>query len=257
MAGTGSFREDDELGNVFGQEELYKRGEGFQAEDFSQRGHVIDPHKIPSGSCSESIHGSFLTHLNATNSSTRPAGSVPQAFQEKRTPTSCPASSLQRRHCRSSKTSSWPLMGPTPWSPTPFTCWRSAWLGEKSLERMTSLRRTWGLRSSKVSWLTCTDKDMYEGIFGDEEKLKKFLRWRVQVLVLERGIKLLHFKPGGVNSIIQDLKDMPKRELRVASNQNTRSSLSSKIIIEKWLPGRFSSTSPGTSASCIQCSVRS
>ena len=63
------------------------------------------------------------------------------------------------------------------------------------------------------------DKDMYERIFGDEEKLKNFLRWRVQVL--ERGIKLLHFKPGGVNSIIQvtDLKDMPKRELRVASNQ--------------------------------------
>ncbi|KAE8099102.1 hypothetical protein FH972_017110 [Carpinus fangiana] len=62
------------------------------------------------------------------------------------------------------------------------------------------------------------DKDMYERIFGDEEKLHKFLRWRVQVL--ERGIKLLHFKPGGVNSMIQvtDLKDMPKRELRVASN---------------------------------------
>ncbi|RVX04446.1 Patellin-6 [Vitis vinifera] len=290
MAGTGSFREDDEVGNVFGQEELYKRGGRLSAEDFSQRGaggggrlfgHVIDPHKIPSGSCSESIHGSFLTHLNATNqpeASPRPSRksfvtSLMEAanlalLPSRRTPTSCPASSLQRRHCRSSKTSSWPLMGPTPWSPTPFTCWRSAWLGEKSLERMTSLRRTWGLRSSKVSWLTCTgttekntqfattpmgfskDKDMYEGIFGDEEKLKKFLRWRVQVLVLERGIKLLHFKPGGVNSIIQDLKDMPKRELRVASNQNTRSSLSSKIIIEKWLPGRFSSTSPGTSASC-------
>ncbi|XP_057983081.1 patellin-6 [Malania oleifera] len=63
------------------------------------------------------------------------------------------------------------------------------------------------------------DKDMYERIFGDEEKLKKFLRWRVQVL--ERGMNLLHFKPGGVNSLIQvtDLKDMPKRELRVASNQ--------------------------------------
>ncbi|OWM81669.1 patellin-6 [Punica granatum] len=62
------------------------------------------------------------------------------------------------------------------------------------------------------------DRDMYERVFGDEEKLKRFLRWRVQVL--ERGIKLLHFKPGGVNSIIQvtDLKDMPKRELRVASN---------------------------------------
>lgn len=62
------------------------------------------------------------------------------------------------------------------------------------------------------------DKDMYERFFGDEDKLKKFLRWRVQVL--ERGIRLLHFKPGGVNSLIQvtDLKDMPKRELRVASN---------------------------------------
>ncbi|KZV48741.1 patellin-6 [Dorcoceras hygrometricum] len=62
------------------------------------------------------------------------------------------------------------------------------------------------------------DKEMYEKIFGDDEKLKKFLRWRVQVL--ERGIKLLQFKPGGINSIIQvtDLKDMPKRELRVASN---------------------------------------
>ncbi|KAM3325695.1 patellin-6 [Capsicum chacoense] len=63
------------------------------------------------------------------------------------------------------------------------------------------------------------DKEMYERIFGDEEKLKRFLRWRVQVL--ERGIDQLHFKPGGINSIIQvtDLKDMPKRELRVASNQ--------------------------------------
>ncbi|CAI0424065.1 unnamed protein product, partial [Linum tenue] len=62
------------------------------------------------------------------------------------------------------------------------------------------------------------DKEMYEKVFGDEEKLQRFLRWRVQVL--ERGINLLHFKPGGVNSIIQvtDMKDMPKRELRVASN---------------------------------------
>ncbi|KAK6118238.1 hypothetical protein DH2020_048024 [Rehmannia glutinosa] len=62
------------------------------------------------------------------------------------------------------------------------------------------------------------DKEMYERIFGDDEKLKRFLRWRIQVL--ERGIKLLQFKPGGINSIIQvtDLKDMPKRELRAASN---------------------------------------
>ncbi|KAL0344422.1 UNVERIFIED_CONTAM: Patellin-6 [Sesamum radiatum] len=62
------------------------------------------------------------------------------------------------------------------------------------------------------------DKEMYDKIFGDDEKLNKFLRWRVQIL--ERGIKLLQFKAGGVNSMIQvtDLKDMPKRELRVASN---------------------------------------
>ncbi|XP_022966327.1 patellin-6-like [Cucurbita maxima] len=62
------------------------------------------------------------------------------------------------------------------------------------------------------------DKEIYEKIFGDDEKLKKFLKWRVQVL--ERGINLLDFKPGGINSLIQvtDLKNMPKRELRVASN---------------------------------------
>ncbi|KAG9157904.1 hypothetical protein Leryth_000081 [Lithospermum erythrorhizon] len=65
------------------------------------------------------------------------------------------------------------------------------------------------------------DKEIYENFFGDDEKLKKFLRWRIQVL--EKGIKLLHFKPGGINSIIQitDLKDMHmlKRELRVAANE--------------------------------------
>uniref|UniRef100_A0A7N0T6L8 Patellin-6 n=1 Tax=Kalanchoe fedtschenkoi TaxID=63787 RepID=A0A7N0T6L8_KALFE len=63
------------------------------------------------------------------------------------------------------------------------------------------------------------DKEMYEKVFGDDEKLKQFLRWRVQVL--ERGIQMLDLRPGGVNSIIQvtDLKDMPKRELRVVSNQ--------------------------------------
>ena len=42
---------------------------------------------------------------------------------------------------------------------------------------------------------------MYDKIFEDDDKLKKFLRWRLQVF--ERGIQLLHFKPGGVNSIIQ------------------------------------------------------
>ncbi|GER37932.1 Sec14p-like phosphatidylinositol transfer family protein [Striga asiatica] len=63
------------------------------------------------------------------------------------------------------------------------------------------------------------DRGLYERVLGDEEKVRRFLRWRVQVL--EKGIKMLNFKPGGVNSIIQvtDLKDMPKRDLRLASNQ--------------------------------------
>ncbi|XP_008804155.2 patellin-6-like [Phoenix dactylifera] len=63
------------------------------------------------------------------------------------------------------------------------------------------------------------DREMYDRVFGDGEKLKRFLRWRVQVM--ERGVRLLQLRPGGINSIIQvtDLKDMPKRELRVASNQ--------------------------------------
>ena len=38
---------------------------------------------------------------------------------------------------------------------------------------------------------------------------------------MEKGIKLLDFKPGGVNAMIQiiDLKNMLKGELRAASNQ--------------------------------------
>ncbi|XP_078445360.1 SEC14 cytosolic factor family protein / phosphoglyceride transfer family protein [Wolffia australiana] len=63
------------------------------------------------------------------------------------------------------------------------------------------------------------DREVFDRVFGDDEKLKRFLRWRVQVM--ERGVGMLQFKPGGVNSIIQvtDLKDMPKRELRMASSQ--------------------------------------
>ncbi|KAF2288447.1 hypothetical protein GH714_007540 [Hevea brasiliensis] len=95
-------------------------------------------------------------------------------------------------------------------------------LGFKELEGVVAYMQAYDREGHPVcynAYGVFRDKEMYERIFGDEEKLKKFLRWRVQVL--ERGIKLLHFKPGGVNSIIQvtDLKDMPKRELRVASNQ--------------------------------------
>ncbi|KAK3029500.1 hypothetical protein RJ639_037521, partial [Escallonia herrerae] len=94
-------------------------------------------------------------------------------------------------------------------------------LGFKELEGLVAYMQGYDREGHPVcynAYGVFKDKEMYERIFGDDEKLKKFLRWRVQVL--EKGIKLLHFKPGGINSIIQvtDLKDMPKRELRVASN---------------------------------------
>ncbi|KAF3593437.1 hypothetical protein DY000_02026500 [Brassica cretica] len=95
-------------------------------------------------------------------------------------------------------------------------------LGFKDLEGRVAYMRGYDKEGHPVcynAYGVFKEREMYERVFGDEEKLNKFLRWRVQVL--ERGVKLLHFKPGGVNSIIQvtDLKDMPKRELRVASNQ--------------------------------------
>ena len=55
------------------------------------------------------------------------------------------------------------------------------------------------------------DKQFYQKIFGDDEKLDKFLRGRIQIM--EKGIKILDFKPGGVNDMIQitDLKNIPKK----------------------------------------------
>ncbi|KAL0928898.1 hypothetical protein M5K25_000828 [Dendrobium thyrsiflorum] len=89
------------------------------------------------------------------------------------------------------------------------------------------------------------DREMYDRVFGDGEKLKRFLRWRVQVM--ERGVRLLQFKPGGINSIIQvtDMKDIPKRELRVVSNQilslfqdNYPEMVASKVFVN--VPWHFS-----------------
>lgn len=66
------------------------------------------------------------------------------------------------------------------------------------------------------------NKEVYTKAFADEEKRSKFLRWRVQFL--ERSIRKLDFRPGGVSTIFQvnDLKNSPgpgKRELRVATKQ--------------------------------------
>ncbi|XP_020581793.1 patellin-6 [Phalaenopsis equestris] len=95
-------------------------------------------------------------------------------------------------------------------------------LGFKELEGVVAYMHGWDRAGHPVcynAYGVFKDREMYDRIFGDEEKLKRFLRWRVQVM--ERGVRLLQLKPGGINSIIQvtDLKDMPKRELRVASNQ--------------------------------------
>ncbi|CAA7400336.1 unnamed protein product [Spirodela intermedia] len=67
------------------------------------------------------------------------------------------------------------------------------------------------------------DKDLYQKVFSDEEKRKKFLQWRI--LFLEKGIRqLLDFSPSGVSSMVQvtDLKNSPtllKREIRLATKQ--------------------------------------
>ncbi|XP_050375887.1 patellin-3 [Argentina anserina] len=66
------------------------------------------------------------------------------------------------------------------------------------------------------------NKELYQKTFLDEEKRTKFLRWRVQFL--ERSIRKLDFRPGGVCTIFQvnDLKNSPgpaKSELRLATKQ--------------------------------------
>ncbi|KAH9713060.1 cral-trio domain-containing protein [Citrus sinensis] len=66
------------------------------------------------------------------------------------------------------------------------------------------------------------NKELYQKTFSDEEKRQKFLRWRIQFL--ERSIRKLDFRPGGISTIVQvnDLKNSPgpaKWELRQATKQ--------------------------------------
>ncbi|KAL5202344.1 hypothetical protein ABZP36_013296 [Zizania latifolia] len=54
------------------------------------------------------------------------------------------------------------------------------------------------------------DKELYEKVFGDEEKRERFLKWRIQLL--ERGIReQLDFSSSGICSMVQvtDLKNSP------------------------------------------------
>ncbi|XP_074285432.1 patellin-4-like [Silene latifolia] len=64
------------------------------------------------------------------------------------------------------------------------------------------------------------NEELYSKTFGSEEKREQFLRSRFQFM--ERGIKKLDFRPGGVTSILQvyDLKNCPgpsKKEIRNAT----------------------------------------
>ena len=66
------------------------------------------------------------------------------------------------------------------------------------------------------------NKELYQNAFSDEEKRLRFLRWRIQFL--ERSIRKLDFKPGGISTLVQvnDLKSSPgpnKWELRQATKQ--------------------------------------
>ncbi|KAF8025109.1 hypothetical protein BT93_F2069 [Corymbia citriodora subsp. variegata] len=66
------------------------------------------------------------------------------------------------------------------------------------------------------------NKELYQSTFADEEKRKKFLKWRIQFL--EKSIRKLDFSPTGVCTIFQvnDLRNSPgpaKRELRQATSQ--------------------------------------
>lgn len=95
-------------------------------------------------------------------------------------------------------------------------------LGFKDLEGVVAYMHGWDREGHPVcynAYGVFKDRDMYDRVFGDGDRLARFLRWRVQIM--ERGVRALQLRPGGVNAIIQvtDLKDMPKRELRAASNQ--------------------------------------
>lgn len=50
------------------------------------------------------------------------------------------------------------------------------------------------------------DKKLYKNTFGTQQKCEKFLRWRIQLM--ERAVRKLSFREGGVDSMVQifDLK---------------------------------------------------
>ncbi|KAI7998574.1 Patellin-6 [Camellia lanceoleosa] len=82
------------------------------------------------------------------------------------------------------------------------------------------------------------DKDMYDRIFGDDEKLQEFPRWRVQVL--ERGLSFCISNPVGLTRLFKSL--ILKTCLKESSELLPITfSLCFKIITLKWSLVRYSS----------------
>ncbi|BBH10182.1 Sec14p-like phosphatidylinositol transfer family protein [Prunus dulcis] len=69
------------------------------------------------------------------------------------------------------------------------------------------------------------ERELYKRTFGSKEKRQQFLRWRVQFM--EKGIKKLSFKKGGVDSMVHitDLKNSPGPDMKELR------SLSSKTLV--------------------------
>lgn len=66
------------------------------------------------------------------------------------------------------------------------------------------------------------DKNLYNELFGSQENCEQFLRLRVRYM--EKGIRLLNFKAGGTDALVQitDLKNLPgstMKELRLVTKK--------------------------------------
>ncbi|XP_057427501.1 patellin-4-like [Lotus japonicus] len=76
-----------------------------------------------------------------------------------------------------------------------------------------------------VSFMVCgvlRDKNLYKKVFGTHQKCDRFFRWRIQLM--ERAVKKLEFREGGVDSIIQiyDLKNTPSKGMKELHALNER-----------------------------------
>ncbi|KAI4388827.1 hypothetical protein MLD38_001122 [Melastoma candidum] len=65
------------------------------------------------------------------------------------------------------------------------------------------------------------DRELYANTFGDEEKRKNFLKWRVHFF--EKSIGQLDMRPGGISTFVQviDIKNSPvlKKEIRLTTDK--------------------------------------